>query len=1069
MHDFHRRRLATLFIALLLAAQLRAKTEPEDFFERRIRPLLVENCVECHREAPDHRKGGLALDSASGWKQGGERGPVIVPGDATKSLLFEAVRYALPDVQMPPRGKLQDAQIKDLETWITMGAPDPREKAPDTTNRPTGSDSPRATHWAFQRITDPPLPSLADGANSAWIRDPLDRFVVAALTGNRLDPAKECDRRTWLRRVTFDLIGLPPTESELVQFDSDRSDDAYEKVVDRLLASPHYGERWGRLWLDVARYADSNGSDENLAIAEAWRYRDYVVNALNDDLPYDRFVTEQIAGDLLPEPECDSPDAHADIPQSKADKEATRRILRRQKIATGFLCLGPKMLAEPDREKLDADTIDEQIDVITKGILGVSFTCARCHDHKFDPFTQKDYYALAGILKSTSTFEAPQALSRWREIELGTKDEIAVRDAWRKEHDAANDAVMKALDHAKNVRRAELLRQLPRYLAAVRRYAQDAVLIEAEDYQDSTLHVDHETHGNADVGVVYTNRDGTSFAEYDLDLCDAQRFAIEIRYACGDARPIRVLVDGTLAGENVLKDATGGFGVDSRKWAPAGSFEAAAGRHRIRLERDSKGSQYFPHLDTLLIHPVFSESSAWPPDSDAFDPDLDRSILRSCAEWLARRPDETVVARAPELANALCELKDPKGAIPGKDGGKDAALESVRKSLTGWLSPIPDPALGDESRFAADDIAVLAKLRTELAAVDARKPPELDHCIGVSDDKVVELPVFVRGNHRDKQKDVVPRATPAVFDSLDKLPPIEAGASGRLELASWLTSETNPLTARVIVNRVWQGHFGRGLVATASNFGVRGEKPTHPELLDHLATYFIANHFSLKALHRKIVLSGTYRMSGGATAAALERDPDDRLLSRFPRRRLEAEELRDAMLATSGTLDLTMGGSLLTTKDREYVGGDSSGSDKAQFGGLRRTLYLPVLRNIRFEFLTTFDVPDAATSADGRNESTVATQSLWLLNSPFAIEQGEALAKRIEADSKESPNDDAARIDRAYRRVYLRAPTASETERAVAFLADAKSSLKDSKDRDHDALVGLCQALLSSSEFLYVD
>ena len=403
--------LAPLLVALSLALQS-SPPAPRDeaqeaFFEARVRPVLAARCYECHSHTSKKLKANLYLDTREGWLQGGDSGPVIVAGDTEASALVRAIRYEDLDLQMPPKGKLPQNEIDDLVAWVRAGAYDPRTQAASLAaqSKPDGRE-----HWAFLPVRAVEPPAVRD---ERWVANPIDRFVLARLEQEALAPAPPADKRTLLRRATYDLLGLPPTPAELADFEADSSPQAFERVVDRLLASPHYGERWGRHWLDLARYSDSNGLDENLAMAQAWRYRDWVVAALNRDLPYDQFVAQQLAGDLLPKP---------------ADEQA----LGAQLAATGFLVLGPKVLAEQDKEKLVMDVVDEEIDVTSKALLGVTLSCARCHDHKFDPWSQRDYYALAGIFKSTKTLANLDFVSRWSEVELATDERKAARDAFQK-------------------------------------------------------------------------------------------------------------------------------------------------------------------------------------------------------------------------------------------------------------------------------------------------------------------------------------------------------------------------------------------------------------------------------------------------------------------------------------------------------------------------------------------------------------------------------------------------------------------------------------------------------------
>ncbi len=644
--------------------------------------------------------------------------------------------------------------------------------------------------WSFRPVRDPALPEVAD---RSWVRTPIDRVILARLEAEGLRPAPPASRRDLIRRATFDLLGLPPSPEEVEAFEADPSPGAFEAVVDRLLASPHYGERWGRHWLDVARYADSNGLDENAAFANAWRYRDYVVRAFNEDKPYDQFVVEQIAGDLL----------------GPAPDPAVRY---ERWTATGFLSVGPKVLAEPDERKMEMDIIDEQVDTLGRAFLGLTLGCARCHDHKFDPITQADYYGLAGIFKSTKTMTSLKIIARWHEHTLASPQEIKVREAHEK-------------------------------LVAARKQTVDA-FVERANQQ-------------------------------------------------------------------------------------------------------------------LL---------------------LDRKLAKLPAKPETRYPEET--------------RRD---------------LEALRRDLK----------------------------RAEESA------PAYPSAMGVTDGAVTDVAIHRRGNPR-RLGAVVPRRFPA---ALSRAAPPGKENSGRLALARWIASPDHPLTARVMVNRLWRWHFGRGLVPTPDNFGNLGEPPTHPELLDWLASRF-SQGWSITQLHRLIMRSSTYRMGSRPEA----RDPDNRLWSRFRLRRLDAESIRDAMLAASGLLDRTLGGTLFHHKNYELVFNHTS-QDRTTYDSVRRSVYLPVIRNHVYDLFELFDFPNPNTMEGNRAETAVPSQSLWLMNSPFVLKAARALAERLEGSTAE-------RVRSLYRRVHGRAPTDPEIERAAAFLR-----------RYGDPAQGwpaLCQAALVSNEFLHV-
>lgn len=773
--------LAAVCVSAVNAAD-RVPTDAEvRFFETHIRPVLVEKCHSCH--GATRQKSGLRLDTAAGVKNGGLSGePLFNAKEPDSSLLLKAVRHADGVTAMPPKGKLSDAQIADLAKWAAMGAPFP---APV---KRTKDD----THWAFRPVRKPTVPTVTDAPAPA---NPIDAFVTVKLQSVKLKPGPPADKRTLIRRATFDLIGLPPTPAEIEAFLKDESPNAFEKVVDRLLASKHYGERWGRHWLDVARYADSNGLDENVAHGNAWKYRDYVVDSLNNDVPYDRFVREQVAGDLLP-----------------AADDAARL---RQLIATGFLSLGPKVLAEPDPKKMEMDIVDEQIDTLGRAVLGMTFGCARCHDHKFDPVTADDYYALAGIFLSTKTMDSFKSIARWYENPLGTPEETAK--------------------------------------------------------------------------------------------------------------------------------------------------------------------------------------------------------LRAYDEELAR-----LKARVKELTRK-------------SDAESKVALKEVKQ--------------------------MTAKLE--------KSPPNVPSAMGVTEGKVADTALLNRGNHLTPGRVVVRRFPTVLVGS--KQQPLPTDHSGRLELANWLAEPTNPLTSRVIVNRVWRWHFGFGLVRSVDNFGLLGEPPSHPAMLDWLASDFAANGWSLKKLHRLIMLSNTYRQASEYNTKAAETDPENRLLWRANVCRIEAEEIRDSLLAISGPLDRTMGGpSLEHVKNRDYLFNHTS-KDATKYDSLRRSIYLPIIRNNLYEVFQLFDATDAAVGSGDRPTTTVSTQALFWMNSELVSSTADSLAKQMLA---RTDLDDAGRVKVLYETAYGRLPTTKEVKRAADAVAKFENALVEreptTEKRKARAWGLYVHVLLAANEFAYV-
>lgn len=781
-----------------------------EFFEKQIRPLFIEHCSECHGE--DTQESDLRLDSYAGIIRGGGSGPAIVPGKPEQSLLLSAVGYADEALQMPPGGKLPAKSIALLTRWVAMGAPHPKSAEPLVPKASDARDelAEAKQFWAFQPVVRPKIPAPEQ---SGWVKNPLDAFVLADLEAHHLAPAPPATKRVLIRRATFDLIGLPPTPEEIEAFLADESPQAFARVVDRLLASPHYGERWGRHWLDVARYADSNGLDENVAHGNAWRYRDYVIDAFNEDKPYDQFLIEQIAGDLISE--------------GPGDVEPL--------IATGFLVLGPKVLAEQDTVKLRMDIIDEQIDTFGKAFLGLTLGCARCHDHKFDPISTRDYYALAGIFKSTRTMESLKTVAKWNENVIASPEQLEEK----RRHDARVAAKKTAIQKV-------------------------------------------------------------------VDRANALLFS--------------------QTGEKIPKDAE---------------------------------KQY---------------------------------------------PQET-----------KSELKS---------------------------------------------------LRAELKQLEA-SAPVLPTAMGVAEAEPVNVRIHVRGSHLTLGEEVA-RGIPAVLT--DAPLEIDASRGGRLALARWLVDPQNPLTARVMANRLWRWHFGAGIVATPDNFGFAGARPVNQPLLDWLAAEFVASGWSIKHMHRRIMLSNTYRMSSAANAANAAIDPENRRHWRAETRRLEAEAIRDSLLAVAGLLDARMGGSLLQVENRKYIFNHTS-KDKTTYDFLGRSVYLPVIRNNLYAGFSLFDYAQADVPEGNRATSTIAPQALFMLNGDLPLRASAALAERL---LRERPDDASARVRRLYELALGRVSSERETARLVEFVGALAEEFRRPGPNAKDdpiraAWTAACQAVLASNEFVYVE
>lgn len=1087
----------------------------QQFFENRVRPVLIEHCYDCHMG--DEPESNLNVDSLAGLLRGGERGPAIVPGKPVESLLISAVNHG-EVLKMPPRQKLSRRAIADLTKWVQQGAHWPNAEPVEHVDRGQTGERERPafteeerSFWAFQPVTEPDVPKVDD---IAWVRSPIDNFILSRLEAKGWSPVSPADKRALIRRATFDLIGLPPTPAEVDAFLADESPEAFARVVDRLLDSPQYGERWGRRWLDVARYADSNGLDENLAFANAYRYRDYVVRSFNADKPYDQFVREQLAGDLLP---------------ASDDPDVTLERL----TATGFLSLGAKMLAEDDPVKMQMDIIDEQIDTVGRAFMGLTLGCARCHDHKFDPVHTEDYYALAGIFKSTQTMENFKVVARWLERPLATPAQVRQYEQHEQLIAEAKADLSNLTEQANVDLEQSLRRQIAQYLVAGSEYAQsravlsklaasdafdagafpDALLVEAESFDRGNLTRQTTGYGEG-IGVII-GPGGLNFAEYDVAVAQPGTYFVAIRYAAAQSRPTQLLIDGKLIDAQVADEVTGSWYPDTQTWGAAGICTIEPGRTTIRLERDGP----VPHIDKLLLIPQSATEAAAAQSDESTEPGINSErpqlhvgLVRVWADYLdATRDDPASVlsvwhryvagdspaAIEDALGELPRELIDPAPTSPADLAERyqqifDRTWEAWNQSLSSEAKESQATALDDpvQERFrqvlvaadgplavsdAADDSYYPAEVADELRRRRERvesleqSRPQYEYAMAVTD---AESPANVRVHYRGSHLTLGPEVTrgfPRMLAS-DATPPIKEGQSGRLQLAEWLTDRNHPLTARVMVNRVWQGHFGTGLVRSPDNFGRLGERPTHPELLDWLARRFVESGWSIKGLHRTIMLSSAYRMSTQYDSTMAAEDPENRLYWRMQRKRLEAEAIRDAILAVGGSLDLTMGGSQLPTENRKYVT-STANVNPIVYEGKRRSIYQPVVRSALYEVFQAFDFADPSVSGGKRETTTIAPQALFMMNSKLVAEQTEALATSLLADETLSDTD---RIQQIYSVCYNRPASKDETERALRYVeqyAHAQETRGNDEPRAAEltAWQSLCRAVIASNEFVYVE
>ena len=820
----HMRNLG-LALIVVFTPMIASANEGIVFFEKKIRPALEKYCYRCHSDVEKKIKGNLVVDTKSGLLQGGDSGPAIVPGNLSKSILWKSITYAN-DMEMPPKKQMPDDVIADFKKWIEMGAPDPRvQNTVSVKSVVTEEDIKKAKKefWSFKapKVSAPPIV-----ANTSWLKNNIDKYVLGTLEKKKMKPVNDADPSTLLRRLTFDLIGLPPTPAQVSAFKDAYSKDpdgAIEQALSYLLNSPHFGERWGRHWLDIARYAESNGRELNSTYPQAWRYRDYVIKSFNTDKPYDRFIQEQIAGDLL---------------KADTDEQWAENL-----IATGFMALGPKTLTDQDRRQFAADLIDEQIDVVTKGIMGISVACARCHDHKFDPIPQADYYAIAGIFRSSKTYY--------------------------------------------------------------------------------------------------------------------------------------------------------------------GSVNSLQNRHRT----------------TLIKLPVPDEN----PIGISLKPSEIASLKSQLDEIQERRRE--VVSKARSM---------------GQENRTQSTLRDIRSIQRQE-----------------------AEIQEKLNSVDSQGNP-VAFCMGMQPAKPTNAYLFEKGEVGKPRQQVQRGFVQVIGDQKE----ISTNSSGRKELAEWISSKENPLTARVMVNNIWTKLIGQGLVRTPDNFGSTGLRPTHPELLDYLAVEFMKNNWSIKSMIRHIVTSRTYRMSSTFNTVNFKIDPDNKRLWRYSPKRLDAEVIRDTVLQVSGELQTKpVHGSIVAEQGHVVAGGRAffRASSENMYDTVEkyRSVYLPVVRDLIPSFLKAFDFTESMIPMPEREKNDTPTQALFMLNNKFIVLHSDLMAKKL---IKENSSRDG-QIRQAFLLCYSREPLSSELS-AARNLYNAFRSSKDLRDKKSEtkefvALSSICQALFSSAEFRY--
>ena len=1074
-----------------------------EFFEKEVRPLLVERCYECHSAKAKELKGGLRVDSRKLLLRGGDTGPAIVPGNTADSLLVDAINYG-ELYEMPPKSKMAAAEIATLTKWVAMGSPWPPEQADEVGHVDEFDLAGRkAAHWCWQPVSDPPLPPVQ---SQGWPTQALDHFILAKLEDAGLSPALPADKRTLIRRAYFDLIGLPPSIDEVNAFIADESPQAFEKVVDHLLESPHFGERWARHWMDLARYAETYGHEFDYPLPHAFKYRDYLIRAFNADVPYDQFVIEHVAGDLL-----DAPRVH---PQEGYNES---------QIATGFWWLGEATHSPVDVRDNEAGRIDNQLDVFGKTFLGLTIGCARCHDHKFDAISTKDYYALAGFMQSSRRAEL---INRHGEIgeasvrlrygkidgskafvegllessltgEEFTSYLLAARAAMfgDSKGDVAAAAAAANLDASRltawvNALQAEDVKQRAHplhvwHLLAESPTAEKINAVRSQVVADAERHKKlDETHpllsDFSDVTEWITA--GDAFPTYRLPVGEWDPYRGASRWAsCGTADSSRL----GLKFQGSTRSPT--FVLNHRN-----IYYRAKGKGvKIRLVLDG----YFMDVYNALLFRGFSfdlkedGKFAWHHQGG----DIGRYLgHRAYIEVLDHGDGYAAIdeirfsneGAPPELFNSLAGrvLTADTNSLEGLAGHFGEVWEATRQELAdflrqGWNSQSKLSAAWTNEQTELLDwcgqsglIPFSKKTSKHLNAYyetwqeEIAHAPDTERVLGLTDGTGENEHVFVRGNH----KTLGPEAPRQLLEALDGKPLSDTAGSGRLQLARELVEPANPLVSRVMVNRLWHHLFGRGIVASTDNFGVLGQAPSHPQLLDHLATRFVAEGWSVKKLLKTVMLSSTYQMASTPNAQASAVDPTNVLLHRARIRRLQGEAIRDAMLTISGRLDRTLYGGSVPIYITPFMQGRGRPQGNGPLDGNgRRSIYIAVRRNFLSPMMMAFDTPIPFNSVGRRNVSNVPAQALTVMNDPFVVEQASLWAKQT---IKAEP-DPHQRIKQMYQAAFARLPTDSELADATAFLNQQAAELGINSERhstDERLWTDLCHVLMNVKEFVFI-
>ena len=1173
------------FFRQVVADDKRPTEQQLEFFEKQVRPLLAKHCYQCHSVKAKRLEAKLLLDSRKGQLKGGDSGPAVVPGDADGSLLIEAVRYE--SYEMPPKGKLPDADIATLVRWVDMGAPWPDEAAPtaDGEHKEFDLEQRKSEFWLWQPVADRAAPSIKD---AAWPRNEIDRYILARLEEAGLKPSRDADRTAILRRLYFDLIGLPATPEEVAAFVADTEDGAIERVVDNLLESPHFGERWGRHWLDLVRYAESRGHEFDNDTPNAFQYRDYVIRALNADVPYDQFIREHIAGDLLPHPR---------LHPTKKFNESV--------LGTGFWFLGEWVHSPVDIRKDEADRFDNMLDVMSKTFLGVTVACARCHDHKFDAISTADYYSLSGFLQSSSyrqvRFESMEQNRRVAEqlARVDDKYQRQILDLLESQGvrlpsqtSYLNDEAI-VVDYA-NLPQSQYLQdgfifgQAPRreglaYLsesgspevatfgAAVsdpawfglesitegtvqNRSANAKIPKSGRMLRSPTFELNHEnvsclvdgtghivacvdSHrlvaGPLHRQTIVSVKKGQRWVTLNLARYIGHRLHLEFVPAANQQMSVRMVTQGL--------DAAGLANLDRRLAAADKQYEDYAKVAEAILNSGSGGEieelvfadfesgtyegwtvtgaafgQIPQTLKTIAPYQgringrgtFFVNSHNIRPGGDVRKGDSLTGTLTSSEFTIDFDAIEFLVGGGAHQGKTCVNLVVDGKAVLSATGkrnnqmslstwnvrpfaGKKAKIQVVDNHTAGWgnigidhivfqkMVPAKENRSVSEGSARESDSPSLTRRVTSGAAQDIIQAWQHEReqlasqivrrsrvALAMMDGTGEDDRILIRGNS-SKPGDVEPRHFLTAISGNSPMP-IRKG-SGRLELADHINDPRNPLTSRVIVNRIWHHLMGRGIVPTVDDFGFLGQRPTHPKLLDHLATRFLADGRSIKRMIKYIVLSRTYQMSSHAGSDAMETDPKNLLWHHRPPRRLQGEVIRDSLLALSGRLDRTAFGPPVPIHLTSFMDGRGRPKNSGPLDGNgRRSIYIAVRRNFLSPFMLTFDTPVPFSSMGRRNVSNVPAQALILLNDPLVVELsrkwGERALQSVAGTDNESTTQ---RIEWMYLSGFGRQPSKPESEAAAAFV-ESQAATREVATDDSDLWASFAHVLVNTKEFIFL-